>query len=58
MSLVHGGSAVRILSCSVYNFLTGMKPLDIIVDIDEIPDPGIKEILQKVSDMNFAILNI
>ncbi len=33
MALVHGGSAVHILSRPVFNYLTGMKPLDIIVDV-------------------------
>lgn len=48
MALVHGGSAIRILSRSVFNYLAGMKPLDIIVDVNEVPDSGVRDILQKV----------
>lgn len=49
MALVHGGSAVEILSRSVFNFLSGMKPFDIIVDIDEIPEADVRDVLSKVS---------
>ena len=38
MSLLHGGSAIQLLSLSVYNFLSGMNPSDIIVAIEEVPD--------------------
>ena len=50
MALVHGGSAVNIMSKSVFNFMTGMKPLDIIVDINEIPEQDVREIVTKVID--------
>ncbi len=43
MALVHGGSAVHILSRSVFNYLAGMKPLDIIVDVNEVPDRDLTE---------------
>ena len=49
MALVHGGSAVQIMSRSVFNYIAGMKPLDIIVDIDEIPEPDVRETLHRVS---------
>ena len=49
MALVHGGSKVGIMSRSVFNFLTGMKPIDILVDIEEIPETNIREVLHKVS---------
>jgi len=49
MALVHGGSAIQVLSPSVFNYLAGMKPLDIIVDIDEILEAAVRDILQKVS---------
>ena len=48
MALVHGGAAVRILSPSVFNYLSGMKPSEIIVGLGEVPDAGVKEILEKV----------
>ena len=48
MALLHGGAGVRILSPSVFNFLSGMKPSDIIVGIDEIADTDVKVILKKV----------
>lgn len=41
MAFVHGGSAVYVLSQSVFNFVCGMKPLDIVVSIDEIPEEAI-----------------
>ena len=49
MALVHGGSAIQVLSRSVFNCLAGMTPLDIIVDIDEVPEAAVRDILQKVS---------
>ena len=48
MALIHGGAGVRILSPSVFNFLSGMKPSEIIVGIDEVADADIKVILKKV----------
>ena len=35
MALVHGGSAVRLFSRSVFQYLKGIKPCDIVVDINE-----------------------
>ena len=49
MALVHGGSAVNILSHSIFNFINGMKPSNIVVDINEIPEADIREALNKVS---------
>ena len=34
MAIIYGGAGVRTLSPSVFNFLNGMKPSDIIVGID------------------------
>ena len=51
MALLQGGSSVHLLSPSVYSYLCGMKPHDIIVDITEIPDENIKVIMEKVSNM-------
>jgi len=48
MALVHGGAAVCILSPSVFNYLSGMKSSEIIVGLGEVPDAGVKEILEKV----------
>lgn len=48
MFLVHGGSPVRILSPSVYGYMRGLKPCDIIVGIDEVPDDNVQDILNKV----------
>lgn len=49
MALVHGGGAMNILCPSVFNFLTGMLPSDLIVSVNEIPDTNTKEVLRKVS---------
>ena len=48
MTLVHGGGAINVLCPSVYNFLFGMSPSDI-VDIEEIPEEATKQVLRKVS---------
>lgn len=51
MAFVHGGAAVKILCPSVFNYLSGIKPCDLIVGIDEVPDAGIREILWKVRNI-------
>ena len=56
MALLQGGLSVRLLSQSVYNYLCGMKPHDIIVDIKEIPDATIRAILDKVSEFSECYL--
>ena len=48
MALVQGGASLRILSPSVFNYLSGMKPGDIIVGISECPDAAIRDLLFKV----------
>ena len=48
MALLQGGASIRILSPSVFYYLSGMKPGDIIVGIDECPDPSIRDLLRKV----------
>ena len=48
MTFVHGGAAVRILCPSLFNYLSGMKPYDLIVAIDEVPDESLKNMLWKV----------
>ena len=54
MSVVQGGSGVHGLSPSVYNYLSGVPVSDIIVSVTEVPDPEVKELLEKVS--NFYLL--
>ena len=49
MCLVQGGAAIRVLAPSVYSFLCGKKPCDIIVPVDEVSDEGVRGILNKVS---------
>ncbi len=48
MTLVHGGSAIGMLSPSVFNFLSGMNPGDILVSLDEVPDEELRSVLEKV----------
>ena len=48
MSLIHGGAAMRIFGPSVFKHLSGMKPCDIIVGINEVPDSSVCEKLYKV----------
>ena len=55
MALVHGGSAIQVLSRSVFNCLAGMKPLDIIVDIDEISEAAVRDILRIISYTVYSI---
>ena len=46
MALVYGSSVIQVLSRSIFNCLAGMMPLDIIVDIDDIPEAAVRDILQ------------
>lgn len=48
MCLVHGGSPIRLLAPSVYAFLCGYKPSDIVVDVTEVPSEAIRTTLIKV----------
>lgn len=48
MALVHAGVSLRILSPAVFNYLSGMKPGDIIIGISECPDAAIRDLLWKV----------
>lgn len=47
MALVHGGSAVCLLSSSVYGYLCELKPCDIIVGVDEVPDSNVRAIWRR-----------
>lgn len=48
MALLQGGASIRILSPGVFNYLSGMKPGDIIVGISECPDAAVRDLLRKV----------
>ena len=48
MCLVQGGAAIRLFSSSVYAFLFGKKPSDIIVDISEVSQVQIREFVEQV----------
>ena len=49
MALVHGRSAVRLFSRSVFQYLKGMKPCDIVVDIDKVLEEEVRAVLNKVN---------
>ena len=48
MALINGGAAMPIFCPSVFKYFIGMKPCDIIVDINEVPDASVREKLLKV----------
>lgn len=48
MSLVHGAGNFSIYSPTVYNFLSGMKPSDLIASSDEVPNLLVREVLKQV----------
>lgn len=48
MGFLQGGVGFHVLCTSVYNYLTGMKVGDIIVDICEVGDFEIKDVLNQV----------
>lgn len=48
MALVHGGGALRLFCPSVFHYLCGMNPTEIIVSLDEISDEFINGVLKKV----------
>lgn len=41
-------AVVRLFSPSVFTYLCGAKPADIIVGVDEVADVNVKRVLQKV----------
>ena len=49
MSLVHGGGAFRLFGPTVFNFLCGSNPADLIAGVSEVPDPSVREFLKQVS---------
>lgn len=51
MSFLRGGSSIRLFSPSVYNFLCGMNPCDIIVSKEQVPNKPIIDVLEKVLDV-------
>ncbi len=54
MAIIHGGAAMCYMCESVFNFLSGMKPCDIVVGIDEIPIAHIRDMLIKVSTISLS----
>ena len=49
MSLLYGGSSLNLFSSSVYSFLSGVKPSEIKVAIEEVSDDNVRNILNKVN---------
>ena len=49
MSLIYEGGAFRLFGPTVFNFLSGLNPADLIAGISEVPDSSIREILKQVS---------
>ena len=48
MAFLQGGVGFHIFSTSVYNYLSGVRVADIIVDMSEVPDYEVKEMLNRV----------
>ena len=48
MCLSQGGAPVRLFCPSVFAFLCGMKPSDIVPQIDEVPDRKVRDTLKEV----------
>ena len=48
MAFVHRGGALRLFSPSVFSYMCGMSASDIIVDTNEVSDPLVKAVLEKV----------
>ena len=48
MSIVHEGASFKIMSDTVYRFMCGNNPADLVANIDEVPDAGIRSILKQV----------
>ena len=57
MSFIHGAGNFKIFGHSVYNFMAGMKPSDMIANIDEVPDLSIRNILKQVSAQLLFLLH-
>ena len=49
MALVHGGASFRLFGATVYNFLSGVQPADLIAGISEVPDASVRALLTKAS---------
>ena len=54
MSFIHGAGN---FGHSVYNFMAGMNPSDMIANIDEVPDLLIRNILKQVSAQLLFLLH-
>ena len=44
----HRGGAFRLFGPTVFNFLCGLNPADVIAGVSEVPDPSIRKILKRV----------
>ena len=53
MGLIHGGGPMRLFCSSVFNFLCGINPTDIIASTDEVSDIDVREFLQEVGVLKF-----
>ena len=57
IALLHGGGSLCVLSPAVFNYLSGMKPGDIIVAIKECPDGSVHDLLLKVCNTVLIFLH-
>ena len=57
MALVHGGGPLCLFSPSVYRYLCGSDPVDIIVGMDEIGEYEVKNILKQVCVFHCMVLS-
>ena len=48
MSLVHGGTSFKIMGPTMYSFMSGKDPADLIADISEVPAAETRLFLSQV----------
>ena len=48
MTLVHGGARFNLFCPSIYHFMSGIKAVDLIPTIEEVPDHSTREVLNQV----------
>ena len=56
MALRQGGGALRLFCPSVFHYLCGMSPTEIIVGLNEVSDISVKSVLEKVR-ITLRVLN-
>ena len=56
MALRQGGGALRLFCPSVFHYLCGMSPTEIIVGLNEVSDTSVKSVLEKVR-ITLRVLN-